>query len=137
MVTRPPRRARYVPERGDAVWVTLDPHAGHEQGGRRPAVVISPRRYNELVGLAILCPITSQIKGYPFEVLIPSGLPVSGAILSDHLRSLDWRARKAEHIIALPPDVIDEIVGKLKAVFTSDFPTRYKSGGRSSSAVLP
>ena len=112
------RRTRYVPERGDAVWITLDPHTGHEQGGRRPVIVISPRRYNELVGLAIFCPITSQIKDYPFEVRIPSGLPVSGAVLSDHVRSLDWRARKAEHIATLPPEIVDDVVGKLNAVLT-------------------
>jgi mRNA interferase MazF len=118
LVTSSSRRARYVPERGDAVWVTFDPHAGHEQGGRRPAIVISARSYNKLVGLAILCPITSQIKGYPFEVLIPAGLPVSGAILSDQVRTLDWRSRKMEHIAVLPTDIVDEVVAKLKAVLS-------------------
>ena len=73
----------YVPNRGDVVWVTLNPQAGHEQAGRQPALVLSPATYNSKVGLAILCPITSQIKGYPFEVLIPAGLKISGAILSD------------------------------------------------------
>ena len=70
----------YIPQRGDAVWITLNPQAGHEQAGRRPAVILSPAAYNGRVGLAILCPITSQIKGYPFEVVLPAGLAVSGAI---------------------------------------------------------
>ena len=82
----------YVPNRGDAVWITLNPQAGHEQSGRRPAVVLSPGVYNDKVGLAVLCPITSQIKGYPFEVVIPSDLAINGAVLSDQVKSLDWRA---------------------------------------------
>jgi mRNA interferase MazF len=82
----------YVPDRGDAVWIMLNPQAGHEQAGRRPAVVLSPAAYNGRVGLAILCPLTNQIKGYPFEVVLPSGLAVTGAILSDQVKSLDWRA---------------------------------------------
>ncbi len=82
----------YMPERGEAVWITLNPQAGHEQAGRRPAVVLSPAAYNSKVGLAILCPITNQIKGYPFEVVLPTGLAVTGAILSDQVKSLDWRA---------------------------------------------
>ncbi len=85
----------YVPKRGDAVWITLNPQAGHEQAGRRPAVVLSPEVYNDKVGLAILCPITNKIKGYPFEVLIPAGLPVTGAILADQAKSLDWSERNA------------------------------------------
>ncbi|MEK7354749.1 MAG: type II toxin-antitoxin system PemK/MazF family toxin [Chloroflexota bacterium] len=79
----------YVPQCGDAVWITLNPQAGHEQAGRRPAVVLSPQSYNGKTGLAILCPVTSQIKDYPFEVLLPEGLPVAGAILSDQVKSLD------------------------------------------------
>ena len=81
----------YVPQRGDVVWISLNPQSGHEQAGRRPAVVLSPGIYNEKVELAILCPVTNQIKGYPFEVLMPDGLPVSGAILADQIKSLDWR----------------------------------------------
>ena len=106
----------YTPDRGDAVWITLNPQAGHEQAGRRPAVVLSPVTYNSKVGLAILCPITSQIKGYPFEVVIPSGLAVSGAILSDQVKSLDWQARKAELICRLPDSTITETLGKLGTV---------------------
>ncbi len=102
----------YVPDRGDVVWITLNPRSGHEQAGRRPAVVLSPRAYNGKVGLAILCPLTNQIKGYPFEVLVPSGLAVSGAVLSDQVKSLDWRARKAELICRLPEDTIAEALQK-------------------------
>lgn len=116
MVTRSARRARYVPDRGDAVWLTFDPHAGHEQAGRRPAVVVTPSGYNERSGLAVFCPITNQIKGYPFEVLLPEGLPIGGAILSDQVRSLDWRARKAAHICTLPSITVEEVVGKLQAL---------------------
>ena len=103
----------YVPERGDAVWVTLNPQAGHEQAGRRPAVVLSPQAYNGRVGLAILCPITSHRKGYPFEVLIPADLPLTGAILADQVKSLDWRARNTELICALPDETISEVMQKL------------------------
>jgi mRNA interferase MazF len=80
---------RYIPARGDIVWISLNPQAGHEQAGRRPALVISPVQYNKKVGLALLCPITSHVKGYPFEVLLPPSLPVNGAILSDQVKSLD------------------------------------------------
>ena len=103
----------YVPQRGDVIWITLNPQAGHEQAGRRPAVILSPAAYNSKVGLAILCPITSQVKGYPFEVHIPDGLPVRGVILADQVKSLDWKARNAEHMCTLPPDVIAEALAKL------------------------
>jgi mRNA interferase MazF len=108
----------YVPQRGDIVWISLNPQAGHEQAGRRPAVVISPQNYNGKVGLAILCPITNQIKGYPFEVLIPDGLPVEGAILSDQIKSLDWRARNAELICTLPTEVISEVLQNLSTLLS-------------------
>ena len=107
---------RYVPERGDVVWITLNPQAGHEQAGRRPAVVLSPRSYNGKVGLAILCPITSQVKGYPFEVQIPSGLEVRGAILADQVKSLDWRAREAELMCTLPAEAIAEVLQKIRVL---------------------
>lgn len=107
-----------IPQRGDLVWITLNPQAGHEQAGRRPAVVLSPRSYNGKTGLAILCPITSQVKGYPFEVLLPAGLPVAGAILSDQVKSLDWRARKAQLICRLPNDTAAEVLEKLGTLLT-------------------
>ena len=103
----------HVPERGDVIWITLNPQAGHEQAGRRPAVVLSPAAYNGKVGLALLCPITNQIKGYPFEVLVPRGLPVTGAILADQVKSLDWQAREAELICRLPDETIDEALNKV------------------------
>ena len=103
----------YVPARGDVVWITLNPQSGHEQSGRRPAVILSPGIYNGKIGLAILCPITKQIKGYPFEVLIPHGMVVGGAVLSDQVKSLDWRAREAELICKLPDSTIAEALQKL------------------------
>jgi mRNA interferase MazF len=108
----------YLPERGDIVWITLNPQAGHEQAGRRPALVISPAAYNEKVGLAILCPITSQVIGYPFEVLIPDGLKVNGAILADQVKSLDWQARQAEWIGELPEAAVVEVLHKLATLIT-------------------
>jgi len=108
--------AAYVPERGDLVWLPFNPQAGHEQAGKRPALVVSPRSYNRRVGLALFCPITSQVKGYPFEVVLPEGLGVEGAVLSDQLKSLDWRARKVKRIARLPTEVMDEAVGKILAL---------------------
>ena len=103
----------YVPERGDVVWIALNPQAGHEQAGRRPAVVVSPRAYNGKVGLGLFCPITSRAKGYPFEVQLPSDLPVKGVVLADQVKSLDWRARRAELAGHLPEDTCGEVIGKL------------------------
>ncbi len=103
----------YVPERGDLVWLTFNPQAGHEQSGRRPAVVISPAAYNEKVGLALFCPITSQIKAYPFEVALPEGLPISGVILADQVKSLDWRARHIKKISVLPKEKLEELLQKI------------------------
>jgi len=103
----------YVPERGDLIWITLDPQAGHEQKGRRPALVLSPRLYNERVGMAILCPITSKIKGYPFEVQIPQGLGIEGVILSDQVKNLDWQVREAEFQSRLTESVLEEVLQKL------------------------
>jgi mRNA interferase MazF len=108
----------YVPRRGDVVWITLSPQAGHEQARRRPAVVLSPTKYNARVSLALLCPVTTQIKGYPFEVVIPSGLPVSGVVMSDQMKSLDWRARQVEYICTLPADTVTEILRKLNALLS-------------------
>ena len=96
----------YLPGRGDVVWLAFDPQAGHEQAGRRPALVLSPATYNSKTGLALFCPITSQVKGYPFEVPLPPGMAVSGVVLSDQLKSLDWRIRKAEFICAMPGDLV-------------------------------
>lgn len=110
--------AAFVPNRGDAVWLDFDPQAGHEQRGRRPAVVLSPRAYNAKVGLALVCPITSRRKGYPFEVAIPAKLAVSGVILSDQIKSLDWQARNAELICGLPSETVAEILAKIALLFS-------------------
>jgi mRNA interferase MazF len=112
--------ARYVPSRGDLVWLEFDPQAGHEQRGRRPALVLSPLEYNRRVGLALCCPVTSQIKGYPFEVALPPGLKVTGAILADQVKSLDWRRRKASLITPSPPAILDEALGKVLALLDPD-----------------
>jgi mRNA interferase MazF len=106
----------YFPSRGDAVWLNFSPKAGHEQSGRRPAVVVSPGSYNKKVGLGLFCPITSQTKGYPFEVGIPSGINVSGVVLSDQIKSLDWRAREAQFICKLPVSTMNEVLKKLSTL---------------------
>ena len=106
----------YVPDRGDVVWITFNPQAGHEQAGHHPAVVLSPKAYNGKVGLALLCPITSQVKGYPFEVALPDGLPVSGVILSDQVKNLDWKARNAEKAGSLSKEVMAMVLKRVKAL---------------------
>ena len=103
----------FCPRRGDVVWLSFNPHAGHEQAGRRPALVLSPEAYNRKVGLAILCPVTSQVKGYPFEVRLPPGLEVAGAVLSDQVKSLDWRSRGAEYLCTLPDPVVRDVLNKV------------------------
>lgn len=106
---------KYAPERGDIVWLTFDPQAGHEQAGRRPALVLSPKAYNAKTSLALICPITSQTKGYPFEVALPNG-PVNGVILADQVRNLDWTARRAEKISSVSDEVLSEVLAKLSAL---------------------
>ena len=103
---------RFVPERGDVVWLQFTPQAGHEQAGRRPAVVLSPRSYNAKVRLALLCPVTSQIKGYPFEVRLPAGLAIGGVALCDQVKSLDWQVRRAELACRLPAETVAQILAK-------------------------
>jgi len=105
---------RYVPERGDLVWLTFDPQAGHEQSGRRPALVLSPAPYNRRASLALVCPITNQAKGYPFEVVLPEGLAISGVVLADHVKSADWNARHAEFAVKAPSTVVAEVTAKLR-----------------------
>ncbi len=106
----------FVPDRGDIVLMSFAPGSGPKLAGRRPAVVVSPQAYNTRVGLALLCPIVTEVKGYPFEVPLPPGLPVQGAILADQAVSLDWRAHRAERICSLPPSEIEEVLGKLRAL---------------------
>lgn len=102
-----------LPRRGDAIWITLELQAGREQKGRRPALVISATAYNRQVGLVIACLITNQVKGYPFEVPIPPNLQVTGVILADQVRNLDWRARDAEYICDMPGDVVEDVLEKI------------------------
>lgn len=99
----------YIPEKGDIVWLDLEPHIGHEQGGLRPMVVLSPGFYNKKTKMSIFCPITSQKKGYPFEVIIPEGIKVRGVILSDQVKSLDWQHRKIKFICKLPKENVEEV----------------------------
>lgn len=103
----------YCPERGDVIWISLNPLAGHEQAGHRPALLLSPRAYNRKVGLAIVCPLTTRIKGYPFEVLIPEGLKATGAVLADQVKSLDWAAREASLLCRVPDRVVREVLEKV------------------------
>jgi mRNA interferase MazF len=108
MVNRP-----WTPDRGDLVWLTFDPQAGREQAGRRPALVLSPGAYNAKTGLAFMCPITSQQKGYPFEVPLPADLPIQGAILTDHLKSVDWSERQAVFIGRVRPNVLTAVLNRI------------------------
>lgn len=94
--------------------ITLDPQAGHEQAGRRPALVLSPASYNGPTGLALFCPITRQVKGYIWEVPVPDGLTVAGVVLADEVKNLDWRARQAEFIARMPDSVVRQVLGRLQ-----------------------
>ncbi|HET6231498.1 MAG TPA: endoribonuclease MazF [Longimicrobiaceae bacterium] len=108
--------AEYIPERGDIVWISFNPQSGHEQAGRRPALTLSPGSYNSKAGLALFCPITSQKKGYPFEVALPAGLPVHGVALVDQIKSLDWRSRQVSPITQVPAVVLHEALGKIEVL---------------------
>ena len=107
--------ARYIPGRGDIVWLDFDPQVGSEIMKRRPALVLSPKNYNAKVGLFIICPITSSIKGYPFEVLVKNK-HISGAVLSDQVKSMDWRVRKSDLICRSSRKVIEEVLQKLEVL---------------------
>lgn len=107
---------KYVPNSGDVVWLEFDPQAGHEQKGVRPALVLSPADYNAKTGMMVCCPITNQIKGYPFEVVIQNNPAVTGAVLSDQVKSLDWQARKAKYKGAVSVDQLQAVRGMIKAL---------------------
>jgi mRNA interferase MazF len=113
-------KGAYLPKRGDLIWLDFTPQAGHEQAGRRPAAVISSSQYNKKVGLLLACPVTSQRKHYPFEVLLPHGLPISGVILADQVRSLDWKIRRATFIGHMDEDVLAETLAKLGSLIEDD-----------------
>jgi mRNA interferase MazF len=110
------RPAPRAPDRGDIVWVDFDPQAGHEQGGRRPALIVSPRSYNRKVGLVLLCPIKTQRKGYPFEVPLPKGLKAAGVVLADQIKSMDWHARQSEFWCRAPAVTVLEVIGKAQSL---------------------
>jgi mRNA interferase MazF len=107
---------RYVPDAGDVVWLTFDPQAGHEQRGRRPALILSPRSYNTKARLAIACPITSHVKNYPFEVALPAGSTVTGVVLADHVKNLDWNARRVEFAGTAPDEVLADVRERLRVL---------------------
>jgi mRNA interferase MazF len=102
----------YIPERGDIVWLDFNPQAGHEQKGRRPAIILSPKSYNKITHLALVCPITTQIKNYPFEVLLPKQHKTKGVIISDQLKSLDWYSRNVEFIEIAGINIINHVISK-------------------------
>lgn len=104
----------YIPQRGDIIWLDFNPQAGHEQAGKRPALVLSPEAYNRKTGLLLACPITSRVKGYPFEVLIMDELPVKGAILADQIKSLDWQARNARFACQVSEPILEDVVEKIE-----------------------
>jgi mRNA interferase MazF len=106
----------YVPDAGDLVWLTFDPQAGHEQRGRRPALILSPRAYNAKARLAVACPITSQVKGYPFEVALPTGGAITGVVLADHIKNLDWQARRVVFESKASVEVVTEVRERLRAL---------------------
>ncbi|TDA65486.1 MAG: endoribonuclease MazF [Clostridia bacterium] len=106
----------YVPDRADIVRLEFSPKARHEVAGRRPALVVSPKSYNSKVGVALMCPLTSKRKGYPFEVPLPSTAGISGVVLADQIKNLDWQARKAEFVCKVPSDVTQEVLAKIQAL---------------------
>jgi mRNA interferase MazF len=103
----------YVPNAGDLVWVNFSPQVGHEQAGRRPALVLSPRAYNQKAGLAVMCPLTRQSKGYPFEVFLRGSHRFRGVVLADQLRSLDWKNRQAEKAGRISSEILEQVRAKL------------------------
>jgi mRNA interferase MazF len=106
----------YCPSAGDFIWIELDPTKGHEQRGRRPAIVLSPQTYNERTGLCLASPITGQAKAYPFEVPIPAGLSVTGVVLADQMRCLSWTARNANLAGRAPIDLLNDVREKIAAL---------------------
>ncbi len=109
----------YVPDRGHIVWLNFNPQAGHEQAGHRPALVLSPAAYNGKTGLALFCPITNKIKGYPFEVMIEDIISISGVALADQVKSLDWRARGLKFIASVNETILEDVIAKFEALLRS------------------
>jgi mRNA interferase MazF len=113
-------KSKYAPRRGDVIRLDFNPQRGHEQAGRRPALVLSPVDYNRTVGLAVVCPITNERKGYPWEVEVPDNPMVSGVVLADQVKNLDWRQRKAEFVCTLEEAVLEETVEKTIALLSPE-----------------
>ena len=111
------KKAPSAPELGSIGWLVFDPQAGREQAGRRPAIVLSHTRYNEKTGLAVFCPITSRVKGYPFELAVPAGLPVGGVVLCDHVRSHDWKERQRQPICKVPTPFVQDVLARTLTLF--------------------
>ena len=106
----------FIPERGNLIWLRFSPQTGREQAGKHPALVLSPKAYNAKVGLAVVCPVTSKAKGYPFEVKLPTSGKIQGVVLADHVRSVDWKARRAVKAGQAPPSAVAEVLGKLRTL---------------------
>lgn len=110
----------YVPDRGDVVWLTLDPQKGHGQAGRRPVLTLSPLSYNSRIGLILCCPITTQVKGYPFEVAVPEGTKLRGVILADQVKSFDWKERGADFIASVDSKTLQDVLRKFVTLVQLD-----------------
>ena len=110
----------YCPEAGDFIWIDLDPAAGHEQSGRRPAIVLSPRSYNAAAGLCVICPITSRVRNYPFEAILPDDGNVRGVVLADQPRSISWEQRPIKHAGRAPDALLTEVRERLAALLGID-----------------
>lgn len=108
----------YIPDRGDIVKLSFDPQQGHEQAGYRPAIILSPARYNKLSSLALMCPITNQVKGFLFEVALLQGMITSGVVLSDQVKSFDWRARRVKFVEQAPDELVEEVLAKLESLLS-------------------
>jgi mRNA interferase MazF len=106
----------YIPDRGDLIWLYFQPTLGHEQSGRRPALVLSPSKYNGLTGLAVVCPVTSRTKGYPFEILLPEDAQVVGVVLADHIRNIDWASRGCTYIGRADNQIFQDVLDRLFAL---------------------
>ena len=106
-------QSQWCPDRGDLVWLIFDPQAGREQAGRRPALVLTPAAYNVKTGLSIMCPVASHRKGYPFEIGLTNDLPVKGCVLSDYIKSVDWRERQATFIARVRPELLAQVLNRL------------------------
>lgn len=114
-------KARYIPKRGDLVWLNFTPQSGHEQAGRRPALVLSPRAYNSKTLLMLCCPITSRVKGYPFEVPVGHAA-IQGVVLADQIKSVDWSARQADYAGKASPEIVQEVLAKALTLLSDESP---------------